>query len=112
MKRSTTYFDSRIKLVQVGLADRIQRAEYLLQNFKLAFIQERGGTTNNPRPCKAEIRVYGATGDGLVDVRPMVDLWGIDSEVERWHELRADASNVNLSDTKISDLVLDEDDAR
>ena len=94
---------------QVGLADRIFRTGFLLQNFKLAFIQERGDTTNNGRPCKAEIRWYGATDDGLVDVRPTVDLWGMDSEVERWAQLRADASNKNLSDTDISELVLAED---
>ena len=109
MKRSNTYFDSRIKLLQVGLADRVLRAGYMLQNFKLAFIQERRGTTNNPRPCKAEIRWYGATDDGLVDVRPMVDFWGMDSEVDRWHELRSKACYVNLSDTEISDMVLEED---
>ena len=55
----------------------------MLQNFKLEFIQERDDTTNNARPCKAEIRWYGATDDGLVDVRPMVDLWGMGLEVER-----------------------------
>ena len=109
MKKSVNYFDSRIKLLQVGLADRILRAGFLLQNFKLAFIQERKSPANNPRPCKAEIRWYGATDDGLVDVRPMIDLWGLDSEVERWHELRADEVNAHLSDTEISDMVLEED---
>lgn len=94
---------------QVGLADRIFRAGFLLQNFKLAFIQERYDITNNARPCKAEICWYGATDDGLVDVWPMVDLWDVDSGVERWAQLRADVSNENLSDTDISELVLAED---
>ena len=81
----------------------------MLQIFKLAFIQERHDKTNSPRPCKAEIRWYGATDGGLVDVRPKVELWGLGLEVERWNELRADDANAHLSDTEISDLVLDED---
>jgi hypothetical protein len=31
---------------------------------------------NNGRPCKAEIRYYGATDDGLTDIRCDVALWG------------------------------------
>ena len=101
MKQSNTYFDGKIRVQQIGSADRFFRAGFLLQNFKLAFIQERGDTTNNDRPCKAEIRWYGATDGGLVDVRPMVDLWGMDSEMERWAQLRADVSNEHLSDMDI-----------
>ncbi len=61
------------------------------------------------RPCKAEIRWYGATDDGLVDVRPEVDLWGLESEIARWHELRNKECNKNLSKTEVSELVLAED---
>ena len=109
MKNSASYFDQRIKVPQIGLADRIFRSAYLLQIFKLPFIQERQNTINAARPCKAKIRWYGATDDGLVDVRPMVDMWGLDVEVERWAELRAMESNKHLSDTDISELVLAED---
>jgi hypothetical protein len=88
IKQATNFFDKRIKINQLGLVDRIFRSSFLLQNFKLPFIQERSdnaATTN--RPCKCEIRMYGATDDGLVDVRPEVELWGLDSEIDRWHVL-------------------------
>ena len=110
MKRSANYFDRRIQVNQIGLADRIFRSAYLLQNFKLPFIQERSDTVSaGRRPCKAKIRWYGATDDGLVDVRPMVELWGLDVEIERFAELRALDSNKHLSDTDISELILEED---
>ena len=109
MKSSTNYFDSKIKVNQIGLADRIFRSGFLLQNFKLPFIQERCDTANAARPCKAKIRWYGATDDGLVDVRPNVEMWGLDSEVERWAELRANDSFAHLTNTEISELVLEED---
>ena len=111
MKRAASIFDRRIRIDQIGVADLIFRSSYLLQNFKLPFIQERSQSYDNTngRPCKAEIRWYNGTDDGLVDVRPRVQLWGLDSEIVRWHELRKDPSNEELSDTDISELVLDED---
>ncbi|EJK68248.1 hypothetical protein THAOC_10592 [Thalassiosira oceanica] len=64
MKISTNFFDKRIKILQIGLADKIFRSSYLLTNFKLGFIQGRVVQTaangkpvsQPPRPCKAEIR--------------------------------------------------------
>jgi hypothetical protein len=45
MKQSTNFFDRKI------LADRIFRASFLLQNFKLPFIQERSdNAANTGRP--------------------------------------------------------------
>ena len=41
MKRSTAFFDRRIRIDQIALADLIFRSSYLLTNFKLPFIQER-----------------------------------------------------------------------
>ena len=49
------------------------------------------------------------TDEGLVDVRPMVDLWGSNSEVKRYHELRSLSSNATLTDTEIAEMVLAED---
>ena len=110
MKQATSFFDRNIKVQQIRLADQLFRAGFLLQNFKLPFIQERSDDApNTNRPCKAEIRWYGATDDGLIDVRPLVELWGLDSEVERWNGFRANKTNERLSDTEISELVLNED---
>ena len=44
-----------------------------------------------------------------MDIRPAIDFWGTDSETRRWHELRDNSENENLSDTDISELVLQED---
>eukprot|EP00978_Attheya_sp_CCMP212_P003639 scaffold7620_cov46-Attheya_sp.AAC.2 len=46
---------------------------------------------------------------GLTDVRPIVDLWGTQEEVKRWHELRNFETNRDLSDLDISNIVLAED---
>ena len=61
------------------------------------------------RPCKAELRWHGATDERLVDVRPAVELWGLDLEVNHWHELRSTKAHVDLTDTVISEMVLAED---
>ena len=55
------------------------------------------------------MRWYGATDEGLVDVRPTVELWGLNSEVNRWHKLRADKQCVDLTETNISEMALAED---
>ena len=113
MKRGTSFFDKRVRVSQIGLADLIFRSSYLLQNFKVGFIQERDGAEEveaaEGRPCKAEIRWYDAADDGLCDVRPDVELWGMEAEVKRWTELRALPENRELSNTEISEAVLDED---
>ena len=81
-----------------------------MTNFCLPFIQERDNTGEpKERPCKAEIRYYSGTDDGLVDVRPLVALWGNQSEVARWNELRGMEEHKELSSTEISELVLAED---
>ena len=82
----------------------------MIQNFKLPFIQERSnGASAGNRPCTAEIRWYGATDEGLVDVRPMVELWGLDAEIKRWQELRLMECNAAMSNLEISEMVLAED---
>ena len=110
MKKSTGFFDKNIRIDQIGLADLIFRASYLVTNFRLPFIQGRDEIVDEDddgRPCKAELRWGGATDDGLIDVLPMIDLWGIDQEVNHWNNLRAMPEHENLSDTEISDMVLD-----
>jgi len=111
MKRSTRYFNGSIPLLQLGLANLIFRVSYLLQNFKVGFIQERhpDGPPAVGRPSKAEIRWYGATDEGLVDIRPDVAIWGTDKEIARWKELRNLEENNDLTNTDISEIVLAED---
>ena len=66
MKQFTNFFDSTININQLALADAIFKSSYLIQNFKLPFIQERSdGASAGNRPCAAEIRWYGATDEGL-----------------------------------------------
>jgi len=109
-KRGTGFFDRNIRIDQIGLADLIFRSGYLLTNFMLGFIQGRDNkATTGPRHCKAKVRYYEGTDDGLIDVRPMIELWGLESEIARWHELISMPSNAHLTRTEISELVLDED---
>ncbi len=110
MKSKTRFFESSIRIQQIGLAELIFRSSYQLTNFCLGFIQNRDEPdVPVERPCKAEIRWYGGTDDGLVDVRPMIQLWGSESEIARWHVLRDLHSPLDKSDTEISEMVLDED---
>jgi len=51
----------------------------------------------------------GGTDDGLVDVRPHVELWGLESEIACWHELREKFSEDEVTDMDISEMMLNED---
>jgi len=82
----------------ISVDDLICRSSYLLQNFKRGFIQQHDGETKE-RPCKAEIRWHGGEDDGLFDVRPLVDLWRTESEMNQWRELRKLPEHAELSDT-------------
>ena len=94
---------------QLGLTDLIFRVSYLISNFNLPFIQGRQSESGTGCPCKAKIRYFGATDDGLVDLRPNIVLWGSNAEVVRWHELRQMDDHKMKSDTEISEMVLDKD---
>ena len=62
------------------------------------------------KSCKAEVRWYRATDGGLVDVRlEVVDLWGLDSEIMRWNEIRKDKINSMLLDIEVLEMVFTED---
>ena len=56
-----------------------------------------------------KIQYYEATDDGLVNVHPDPELWALESDLERWYELRNDDANKDKSNVEISELVLDED---
>ena len=102
--------DSKIKLQQLGLVDLIFRSTYLMQNFKLLFVQERlDSAPAAGLSCKAEVCWHSATYKGLVDVRPAVKLWGLDSKVKQWHELWSDEEHDDLTETDITEMVLVED---
>ena len=110
MKNSASFFDKRISLHQIGLADLICRCSYLLQNFKLGFIQQQQHSgTKKGRPCKAHIRWYDGEDDGLIDIRPFVEMWGTTSEINRWNEIREMPGNEDLTREQISEMVLAED---
>jgi hypothetical protein len=104
-KAAAGYLNSPVPILQLGLASMIFRTTFLLQNFKYGFTQGHSGSCEG-RPCKAEICWYGATEDGLFDARPQPKLWATRTELYRWKELRA--KHHNLTDTEISELVLDE----
>ena len=81
-----------------------------MKNFKRPFIQEKSdGALAGNRSFTAEICWYGVTDNGLVDVRPTFELWGLDAEVKRWRELRLSECNAELSNLEISEMVLAED---
>lgn len=85
MKLHLRYLNVLIPCQQFGIISKIVRIGHLLQNFKKAIIQR-----NNPddvlggegRPCRAEIRWYGATDAGLRDIRSNVRHWGLECEIE------------------------------
>ena len=116
-KLPTQFFDRKIKILQIGLADKIFRSSFLLTNFKLGFIQGRVAPTDTngkpvrqpARPCKAEIRYFGARDEGLVDAREHPEWWATTPELKRWQELRTSEENDELTDVEISEKVLQED---
>ena len=61
------------------------------------------------RLCKAEVRWYRATNNSLVDVRPEVELLGLNSEIIRWNKIRNVTCNAMLLVTDIPELVFVED---
>lgn len=84
-----------------------------IANFKLPFIQEQtpdqSADATTGRPCVAGIRFYGAMDDGLVDVRPDIELWGLEEEIKRWEQLYNLPEHATKSKLEISEMVLAED---
>ena len=100
-----------IPCLQFPVISSVVRFGYLLQNFKKAIIQNRNpdeSASEEGRPCRGEIRWYGATDAGLRDVRANVRLWGLKCEIERHAELSAMDEHKNKSATEISEMVLAE----
>ena len=111
MKEGIRYLNVLIPTLQFGIISKIVRIGYLMQNFKKAIIQNKDPHEAAPtggRPCRAEIRWYGATDTGLRDVRDNIRLWGLQCEIERFDELVAMEEHKNKSAIEIADLILDE----
>ena len=120
-KLSTRYLNALIPCLQFGAISMIVRISYHMQNFKSSIIQNRDPEDSLPvvdddeeelevggRPCRAEVRWYGGTDAGLVDVRGNVRLWGLQCEVERHAALSAMEEHRGKSAVEISEIVLGE----
>ena len=44
-----------------------------------------------------------------MDVRPDIELWSLESEISRWHELQKELPEDEVLDTAIWEMVLEED---
>ena len=104
-KAASRYFRGPVPILQLGLASKLFCISYLMQNFKYGVTQGRSGSCENC-PCKAEIRWYGNTEDGLFDACPFPKLWATNTELRCWNDLRLKYSHA--SDTDISEMVLSE----
>ena len=98
-----------IPCLQFGIISQVVQVGYLLQNFKKSIIQNRLPDENQHldvgRPYRAEVRWYGATNDGLRDVRGNIRLWGLKSEIELHERMSAaDEHNNNKTAIEISEL--------
>jgi hypothetical protein len=122
------YFNGAVPILQLGLAPIIMRVCFLMQIFRPRYIQgnhvddksdlyynqkqsddiEDDDDSAVGRPSRAEICWYGATDDGLIDVRPHVHLWGSQKEIHRFHELKVMECNKNLTPTEIAEIALQE----
>jgi len=120
-KATGGFFKGVIPILQLGLAPLLIRICFFMQNFSPAFIHgvtikdnvdvEAGvsyADAREGRPSRAEIRWYGGTDDGLLDVRGKPELWATKQEHQRFNDLRkanADAT----TDIEIGEMVLKED---
>ena len=104
-------------MLQLGVDPLILRVCYLMQNFHLPFIQGRhlteewsdeGPDAKRLCPSRAEIRWYGGSDDGLVDVRGNVSMWGTNREIKRFEDLRSLDEHKDKSDIDIGEMVLEE----
>ena len=106
-KRSSRYLQHELPLLQLPLVSLLVKVVFLFQNLHPGYVQGRARGTGEGRPCRAEVRYYGADEDGLFDARPYIDLWACETEKAKWRELRR--QHPEKSTTEISDMVLDLD---
>lgn len=112
VKMDVRYLNALIPCTQFGIISKVVRIGFLLQNFKKPFIQNRNpdgaSDTQEGRPCRAEIRWYGATDAGLSDVRGSINLWGYKCEKERYAQLRSMEEHKDKSEVEIGEMALNE----
>ena len=94
-------------------AERMQKLFKLLRNKASSDSEDEnesdaGNSSDVGRPCRAEVRWYGATDEGLRDERGNVRIWGLNCEIDRHAVLSAKPENKNKSAIEISKLVLAE----
>ena len=77
-KQQGSYFNGVIPLTQLGLAPIIMKVCFLFQNFKPAYIHGYNHEKKiaGGRPCRGEVRYYGASENGCIDVHGQVNLGG------------------------------------
>jgi hypothetical protein len=68
--------------------------------------RDNGKETDFGRPCRAAVRLFGATDVGLDDVRGDVSLWGLNEEVTKFQQLSAMEEHKNKSPQEIGEMVL------
>ena len=111
VKLGIRYFNVLISCLQFSIISQVVEIAYLLQNFKKSIIQNRDVDKTAPdkgRPCRVEVRWYGATDSGLRDVRDNVRLWGMKSEIDLHAKLSSMDEHKNKTSVEISELVLSE----
>jgi hypothetical protein len=110
VKVQIRYLLGLARILQFGTISKVVRIGYLLQNFKLGMIQNNNydteSSTGNGRPCRAEIRWYGASDAGLRDVRDQPHLWGLQCEIDLHEQMSALEEHKDKSPIEISELIL------
>ena len=101
-----------IPCLQFGIISQVVQVGYLLQNFKKLIIQNRLPDENQHsdggRPCRAEVRWYEATDDGLRDVWGNICLWGLKSKIDLHERMSTTDEHKNKTAIEISELVFAE----
>ena len=98
-----------VKCLQFGTISKVVRIGYLMQNFSKPIIQNHNYASDGQydnglgRPCRGEIRIYGATDAGLRDMRPVVHLWGSKCEIDLHRQLSVE--HQNKAPVDISEMV-------
>ena len=109
LKLQMCYLKALIPCSHCPVVSKIVRIGFLIQNFKKALVQNVHPGAKKPdggRPCRAEVRWYGATDTGLVNVVGDVRLWGLQCEIKLNEELSKMEENKNKSPEEISEMVL------
>jgi len=108
-KQQGRYFDGVIPLTQLGLAPSIMLVYFFMQNFKPAYIHGYNHDKKSElgRPRRGEVRWFGASEQGCLDVRGQVDKWCTENEICRFAELLS--KHNNKSAIKNGQIILDED---